>query len=189
VKVAYVRVSTVDQNEHRQLKAMEHLCIEKYFIEKVSGKDTNRPKLKEMINFVREGDCIYISDMSRLARNTRDLLELIEYFNSKKINLVSLKESLDTSTSTGKLMVTMMAAINEFERMNLLERQREGIAIAKIEGKYKGRKKIEYPSNWNETYLRWKSREISGTKAMEMLGLKKNTFYNLIHEYEEQQAK
>ncbi|EQB86561.1 hypothetical protein M918_13800 [Clostridium sp. BL8] len=152
MKVAYIRVSTIEQNEERQVKAMDNLGIEKYFNEKISAKDTNRPKLKELMDFVREGDIVYIKDFSRLARSTKDLLELVEYFNKKKVNLISLKENLDTSTPTGKLMVTMMGAINEFERTNLLERQREGIAIAKENGAYKGRKAIEYPSNWNEIY-------------------------------------
>lgn len=95
-----------------------------------------------MIDFAREGNTIYVWDFSRLARSTKDLLELVELMQSKRINLVSVKENLDSSTPTGKLMLTMIGAINEFERANLLERQREGIAIAKAEGKFKGRKDI-----------------------------------------------
>lgn len=185
MKVAYIRVSTVDQNEERQIKAMENLDIEKYFKEKVSAKDTNRPKLKELMDFVREGDTVYIKDFSRLARSTKDLLDLVEYFNKKNVHLISLKENIDSSTSTGKLMLTMIGAIYEFERSNTLERQREGIAIAKQEGKYKGRKKIDYPENWKEIYPKWKSRELKGNEAMEQLGLKRNTFYNLIKQHEE----
>ena len=115
--------------------------IEKWFIDKVSAKNTNRPKLHEMTEFAREGDCIYIHDFSRLARSTTDLLSLVEKFKNKGITLISNKENIDTSTSTGELMLTMIAAINEFERNNLLERQREGIEIAKSKGVYKGRKK------------------------------------------------
>lgn len=125
MNVAYIRVSTIEQNEARQLEAMKDKGIEKYFTEKVSGKDTNRPKLKEMLEFVREGDTIFIHDFSRLSRSTKDLLEIIELLNKKKVTLVSNKENLDTSTPTGKLLVTMIASINEFERQNLLERQRE----------------------------------------------------------------
>lgn len=110
---------------------MKRYDIEKWFIEKVSGKDTNRPKLKEMLNFAREGDTIHIHDFSRLARSTKDLLNIVELLNEKGITLISNKENIDTSTPTGKLMLTMIGAINEFERTNLLERQREGIAIAK----------------------------------------------------------
>lgn len=132
MKIAYVRVSTVEQNEARQIEALEKYGIEKWFTEKVSAKDINRPKLKEMLDFAREGDTIYIHDFSRLARSTKDLLEIVETLKAKGINLVSSKENIDTSTPTGKLMLTMIAAINEFERANLLERQREGIAIINI---------------------------------------------------------
>jgi DNA invertase Pin-like site-specific DNA recombinase len=183
MKVAYIRVSTIEQNDQRQFKAMENLGIEKYFEEKLSAKDTNRPKLKELMEFVREGDTVYIKDFSRLARSTKDLLELVEFFNNKNVHLVSLKENIDSSTPTGKLMLTMIGAIYEFERENTLERQREGIAIDKSEGKYKGRKKIDYPENWQEVYQQWKSREITGNEAMIKLNLKRNTFYKLIKEY------
>lgn len=187
MKIAYIRVSTVDQNEERQIKAMEHLGIEKYFLEKVSAKDGNRQKLIELLEFVREGDTVYIKDFSRLARSTKNLLEIVEQLEIKKVKLISLKENLDTSTSTGKLMLTMIGAIYEFERFNLLERQREGIEIAKEKGKYKGRKKVEYPNNWIDVYKRWKNREVAGNKAMEQLGLKRTTFYKLIKEYENEQ--
>ena len=152
MNVAYVRVSTIEQNEERQIEALKTHNIDKWFIEKISGKNTNRPELKSMIEFVREGDIIYIHSLDRLARSTKDLLDIVEKLQSKKVHLVSNKENIDTTTATGKLMLTMIAAIAEFERANMLERQREGIAIAKAEGKYKGRKSIGYPDNWEETY-------------------------------------
>lgn len=184
MNIAYVRVSTVEQNDGRQLEGLKQYNIDKWFTEKISAKDTNRPELKKMIDFAREGDTIYIWDFSRLARSTKDLLDLVETFKAKGIHLISVKENLDTSTPAGKLMLTMIGAINEFERANLLERQREGIALAKREGKYKGRKEIGYPENWSEVYSKWKSRELTGTKAMELLELKRNTFYKLVKEYE-----
>ena len=125
MKVCYIRVSSLDQNEARQVEAMKDKGIEKYYIEKISGKDTNRPKLQEMLEYVREGDQVYIHDFSRLARSTKDLLEIVEILNKKGVILKSNKENLDTSTPTGKLMLTMIGAINEFERQNLLERQKE----------------------------------------------------------------
>lgn len=142
MRVAYVRCSSIDQNEARQTEGLAKYDIEKWYIEKVSGKNMDRPKLQELLEFVREGDTVYIHDFSRLARSTKDLLELVSIFQDKKVQLISNKENLDTSTPTGKLMLTMIAAINEFERENLLERQREGVAIAKEEGKYKGRQKV-----------------------------------------------
>lgn len=141
MNIAYVRVSTVEQNEARQLEGLKKYQIEKWFTEKVSGKDTNRPELKNMLEFVREGDTVYVHDFSRLARSTKDLLDIVDQLNRKNVHLVSNKENLDSSTPTGKLMLTMIAAINEFERTNLLERQREGIVhMALISGRFCGRK-------------------------------------------------
>lgn len=184
MNIGYVRVSTIEQNEARQIEALNKHSIDKWFTEKVSAKDTNRPQLKAMIDFARAGDTIYIHDLSRLARSTKDLLEIVEQLQSKGIELMSNKENIDTKTPTGKLMLTMIGAIAEFERANMLERQKEGIAIAKGNGVYKGRKKIEYPENWEQVYKAWKSRELKGNDAMEQLGLKRNTFYNLVAEYE-----
>ncbi|WP_069999436.1 recombinase family protein [Cellulosilyticum sp. I15G10I2] len=186
MNIAYVRVSTIEQNEERQVKALEVRNIDKWFVEKVSAKDTNRKELKAMLEFAREGDTIYIHDFSRLARSTTDLLNIVEQLNKKGIHLVSNKENIDSSTPTGKLMLTMIGAINEFERTNLKERQAEGIAIAKQKGKFKGRKKIDYPQQWKEVYSQYKQREITANKAMELLNLKRNTFYNLIKEYEQE---
>lgn len=185
MNIGYIRVSTVEQNEGRQVEALKKHNIDKIFMEKVSAKNTNRPELKAMIEFAREGDTIYIHSLDRLARSTKDLLEIVEELQAKGIHLVSNKENIDTSTATGKLMLTMIGAIAEFERANMLERQKEGIAIAKAEGKFKGRKAIEYPSNWEEVYKQWKNRDITSNKAMEDLGLKRNTFYKLVKEYEE----
>jgi len=185
MNIAYIRVSTIDQNEERQIQAMEKENIKKYFIEKVSAKDTKRPKLLEMLEFARENDVVFIQDFSRLARSTQDLLNIVKELDEKGVKLKSLKENLDTDTSTGKLMLTMIGAINEFERANMLERQREGIAIAKAKGAYKGRKEIEKPDNWAEVYHRWKNRGLTAGKAMELLGLKRNTFYKLVRESSE----
>lgn len=184
MNIAYVRVSTSEQNEERQVEALRAHGIEKWFIEKVSGGTTDRPQLQAMLDFAREGDTIYIHDLSRLARSTRDLLELVEMLQAKGIELHSNKESIDTKTATGKLVLTMIGAIVEFERQNLLERQREGIALARARGIYKGRKKKGYPPNWQDVYSQWKSRVITGNQAMQQLGLKRNTFYKLVAEWE-----
>lgn len=185
--IAYVRVSTVEQNEARQVEALKKHNIDKWFTEKVSAKDTNRPQLQAMLDYVREGDTIYIHDFSRLARSTKDLLNIVEYLQEKKINLVSNKENLDSSTPTGKLMLTMIAAINEFERQNLLERQREGIAIAKENGKYKGRKAIEVEDKVFETeYQKYMAREITKTELAKRLNVSRPTLDKMIKEREEQ---
>ena len=181
-KVGYVRVSSVDQNEARQLEAFKGLDLFKIFVEKLSAKDTNRPMLQTLLEYVREGDTVYIKEFSRLARSTKDLLDLTEALEGQGVKLISLKEALDTSTATGKLMLTMIGAINAFERENLLERQREGIAIAKEAGKFKGRKAIDKPDNWDEVYGLYKNRTISGNEAIERLGLKRNTFYKFVND-------
>ncbi len=180
--IAYIRVSTEEQNEARQIAALKPFDIDKWFIEKKSGKNTDRPKFKEMMNYIREGDTIYIKDFSRLSRSVSDLLNIVDELENKQIKLISLKENLDTSNSTGKLMLTMIAAINEFERTNLLERQREGIAIAKEKGVYKGRKPIEKPLNWNEVYKQYRTREITAVEAMKKLNLRHTIFYKFVKE-------
>lgn len=181
MKVAYVRVSTVEQNESRQLEALEKHNIDKWFTEKVSGKDTNRPQLQAMLEFVREGDTVYIHDFSRLARSTKDLLDIVELLNKKGVSLVSNKENLDSSTATGKLMITMIGAINEFERQNLLERQKEGIAIAKRQGKFKGGqvKKID-EATFNKLYEEYKSREINKKEMAAALKISRPTLDKLL---------
>jgi DNA invertase Pin-like site-specific DNA recombinase len=182
MNIAYIRVSSIDQNEQRQIEAMQKYNIEKWFIEKVSAKDTNRPKLQEMLEFCREGDTVHIHDFSRLARSTKDLLDIVELLNHKRVTLISNKENIDTSTPTGKLMLTMIGAINEFERTNLLERQKEGIAIAKREGKYKGGKCKKIP-NFAEHYAQYLSRQISKADLAKKLGISRPTLDKIITEY------
>lgn len=183
MKVAYVRVSTVEQNETRQIEGLQKYGIEKWFTEKVSGKDTNRPELKKMLEFVREGDTIYIHDFSRLARSTKDLLEIVEQLNNKGVHLVSNKENIDSSTPTGKLMLTMIGAIAEFERQNLLERQREGIEIAKREGKFKGGQVKKIDDNmFNKIYERYSSRQINKKQMAEELKISRPTLDRILKE-------
>ena len=185
MKVAYVRVSTIEQNEQRQIEALEKHDIEKWFCEKVSGKNTtDRPELNNMIDFVREGDTVYIHDFSRLARSTKDLLEIVERLTAKGVHLVSNKENVDTSTPTGKLMLTMIGAIAEFERQNMLDRQAEGIAIAKREGRYRGRKAIEIDSDlFKAQYERYTRREINKTELAKALKVSRPTLDKMIKEY------
>ena len=186
MKLGYVRISTIFQNEARQLKIMEDNKIDKVFIDKQSGKNINdRDEFQKLLEFAREGDTIYVSDFSRLARSTKDLLNIIDVLERKNVELISFRENIDTTSITGKLMLTMIGAINEFERENLLERQKEGIFIAKSLGKYKGRKPIPYPENWETIYNSWHKREITAVQAKEALKLKNSTFYKLLKTWEE----
>lgn len=180
--ISYIRVSTIEQNTDSQKAILSNIKIDKTFEESISGKNTDRPKLKEMLEYVREGDTVYIRDLSRLARNTKDLLDIVEYLNNKGVALKSIKENIDTSTNFGKLMITFLAAIYEFERANLLERQRDGIAVAKKLGKYKGRKKVPKPDNFKEVYKKWLNREIKSNAAIRELNISEYAFYKFVRE-------
>ena len=181
MKIAYVRVSTEEQNTNRQTEALKSYNIDKWFIEKVSGKDTNRPKLKELLNFVREGDTVYVVDWSRLSRSVVDLLKIVELLNNTGCQLISLKEQFDTKSPTGKLMMNLIASINEFERENLLLRQKEGIAVAKQKGVYKGRKPKEFdPQYLNSVLTAVKNKQMTVVRAAELLGVSRATVYNLL---------
>lgn len=181
-KVGYIRVSTIEQNTESQKSLLQNFKLDKVFEEKVSGKNTQRPQLKAMLEYVREGDTVYVKDLSRLARNTKDLLDIVEYLNNKGVGLFSIKESIDTSSNFGKLMITFLGAIYEFERANLLERQKDGIAIAKKLGKYKGRKQIKKPANFSEIYEKWKNRKISSLNAIRELNISEYAFYKFVRE-------
>ena len=181
-KIAYVRVSTVEQNEQRQVSALEPHNIEKWYIEKTSGKNTDREQFQAMLEYARENDTIYVHDLSRLARSTADLLRIVEELSAKGISLVSNKENFDTSTATGKLMLTMIGAINEFERSNTLERQREGISLAKRAGKYKGRKAV-HVVDFGDYYERYMRREVSKAALARELGVSRPTLDRLIREH------
>lgn len=185
MNIAYVRVSTEEQNEQRQIEALEKFNIEKWFKEKVSGKNTDRAELKNMIEFARDGDTIYVLDFSRLARSTIDLLSLVDQLNKKNIHLVSIKENVDSSTPTGKLMLTMIGAIAEFERANILERQREGIEIAKREGKYVGRQPAKVNKELFETsYEQYITRKLNKIQFAVKINVTRPTLDKLIKAYE-----
>lgn len=184
--IGYIRVSDVDQNTIRQEVLMEQLGVERIFIDKQSGKNKDRPKLKEMMNFVREGDTVIVESFSRFARSTKDLIELVEELQAKKVEFVSKKESIDTDTPQGRFMLTVFAAMAQLEREQLLQRQAEGIAAAKDAGKYKGRKPIEVDEDrFTELYRAWKNGETAPKFICKALGLSHATFYRKVKAYEE----
>lgn len=183
----YIRVSSKDQNTIRQEhKAHElNIPVENVFIEKVSGKSvTDRPTLKNLMALLTVGDKLIVDSISRFARNTRDLLELVDQLNKKGVSFMSLKENIDTTTPTGVFMLTVFGAVAQLEREYIKERQAEGIKIAQAKGKYRGRKPIDYPKNWDKYYTMYKNKTIKGNEAMKLLELKKTTFYKLVNEYE-----
>lgn len=188
-KVAYIRVSTEGQNTQRQENQMPS-DIEKTFIEKVSGKSQEgREQLKACISYLREGDTLYVESISRFARNTKDLLTMVEDLNKRGIEFVSLKEKVDTRTAQGKFVLTIWGAMAEMEREQILERQKEGIAIAKANGVYKGRQPIKVDEKAFEKVIGcWKREEITAIEAMKRLNLKPNTFYRRVKQWEENQV-
>lgn len=187
MKVGYVRASTEDQNTIRQEKIMAELGVEKVYIEKVSGKSREgRPELEAMMNFVREGDVVVVESISRFARSTKDLLNLVEELKEKGVEFISQKESIDTQTPQGKFMLTVFGAMAELEREQILQRQKEGIAAAKEAGKYKGRKPIEVDEDLLKSiHTKWYKNEITTAHAIKKLGVSRNTFYRRMWEYED----
>lgn len=183
MKVGYVRVSTVEQNPARQDELMKSFGVDKVYSEKLSGKDTKRPQFQEMIDFLREGDTLYVESFSRLSRSTRDLLDTVNTLNEKGVSLVSDKEKIDTTTPQGRLVMTIFAAIYQFERENTLERQREGIAIAKRQGKYKGRKPIEVTDAFLKIARNWEKGELALKDAVELSGVSQSTFFRKCKEH------
>lgn len=181
MRVGYVRVSTQEQNTARQEVIMKELNVEKLFIDKCSGKNTNRPQLKIMLDFIREGDTVVIESLSRLGRSLKDLIAIKEILENKNVNLESKKENIDTTTPTGRLLFNMIGSIYQFEREILLERQKEGIAIAKKNGKYKGRKEIKI-DNFEEHYSKYMNREINKGELAAILNVSRPTLDKLIKE-------
>lgn len=179
MKIGYVRVSTEEQNTARQEIMLRELGVDELFVDRASGKNADRPELNRMMNFVRRGDTVIVESISRFARNTRDLLDLVEQLTAKQVEFVSRKEAIDTTTPTGKFMLTVFAAVAELEREYILQRQREGIAIAKQQGKYRGRPPKVYP-DFERTTARWQKGEITAVQAMKQLGMSKTRFYERV---------
>ena len=183
MRIGYIRISTTDQNTARQEVLMKSLGVDEVYVDRMSGKNTDRPELKRMMNFVRAGDMVIVESISRFARNTRDLLDLVERLTAKGVEFVSKKEALDTTTPSGKFMLTIFGAVAELEREYILQRQREGIAIAKANGVYKGRKPIERPE-FPLVVSEWRQGKITAVEAMKRLNMKSSTFYRKVKEWQ-----
>lgn len=180
--VGYVRVSSVDQNTDRQTEQLKH--CNKLFIDNVSGKDVERPELQKMLEHIRESDVVEVCSIDRLARNNVDLQMLVKAMNAKGVTVKFLKEGLTFSHDTesnpiSKMMLTMLAAISEFERELIRERQAAGIAIAKENGKYKGRKP-KLNKNQVEYIKQQLGLGISKSEIANTLGISRQTLYSYI---------
>jgi len=182
----YARVSALDQNLDRQLAAayergVPHINV---FTEKLSGKDTKRPELQRLMAAVLSGDTVLVESISRFARNTRDLLDLVEKLNAKGVEFVSLKESIDTTTPSGKFMLTIFGAVAELERGYILQRQAEGIAAARARGVHMGRPAKRLPDNFTELARQWERGKLRTTDFMEQTGMTETTLYRRLREHQ-----
>ncbi|MFZ3141195.1 recombinase family protein [Polaromonas sp.] len=178
-RVGYVRVSSFDQNPERQL---EHLEVGKVFTDKASGKDTKRPELDALLSFVREGDTVVVHSMDRLARNLDDLRRIVHKLTERGVRIEFVKESLNFTgedSPMANLMLSVMGAFAEFERALIHERQREGIALAKQRGAYRGRKKSLSPEQVSELRQRAATRE-QKTKLAREFGISRETLYQYL---------
>ena len=183
MRVGYIRVSTVEQHEDRQVKDLtENAKVSKVFMDKLSGKDTNRPQLNAMLDYVREGDTLVVSEYSRLARSTKDLLNIIDTLENKGVTIISMKEKLDTSTPDGEFMLTVLAGVATLERKLMLQRQREGIAIAKANGKYKGRQSKQKPADWESLKAMYMSRQITVSEIAKRCDVSRPIVYKWLKE-------
>lgn len=182
--IGYIRVSSTDQNPERQIEQLKH--CDKTFIDKTSGKDVDRPELQAMLNHIRKGDVIEVCSIDRLARNNVDLQELVKAINAKGVTIKFIKEGLTfnydvEANPISKMMLTMLSAIGEFERELIRERQREGIAIAKQNGKYKGRKPKLNPNQIEEIKKRIQDGE-SKSSIAKSIGITRTTLYSYLNE-------
>ena len=178
-RIGYIRVSTLDQNPDRQLESVQ---VSKVFIDKASGKDTQRPQLEALLSYVREGDTLVVHSMDRLARNLDDLRRMVQQLTGRGVRIEFVKEAL---TFTGEdspmanLLLSVMGAFAEFERALIRERQREGISLAKQRGVYRGRKKALSESRIEELLRRIENREPKAGLAREF-GISRATLYEYL---------
>lgn len=182
-QIGYIRVSSPEQNTARQEELMRQLGINRIYIDRVSGKNTNRIELNNMLGYIRSGDTVIVESYSRFARSTKDLINLLEELERKGVKFISQKENVDTSTPQGKLMMTVFAGIAQFERECLLQRQREGIEIAKAEGRMKGRPRKEIP-DFETVFLQVRNRDITIKEVCIRYNISRSKWYNLVKEYQ-----
>lgn len=180
-KFGYARVSTDKQCLDRQLDAFERYGVDLVYTEKMTGTKKDRPELMELMSRMSERDTVIVESFSRLSRSTKDLIDLMETFNEKKVNLISIKENIDTTTPTGKFFFTIVSAFSQFERDVIVERTNEGLKAARARGRLGGRPKVN--SEKIEKAIRlYKTEEYSVKEIEEMTGVSKSTLYKNLKE-------
>ena len=172
----YARVSTEQQNLDRQLDMLQKYGVDFIYNEKMTGTKRNRPELEKLLERLTKGDTVVVESLSRLGRSTKDLIWLMETFNSKGVNLVSLKESIDTTTSTGKLLFTLMSAIAQFERDVIADRTREGLNSARARWRKGGRPRTD-SEKLRKAIKLYNTQQYSLAEIEDMTGVKRSTLY------------
>ena len=175
----YARVSTADQNLDRQKDALGKYGIDRLYCEKMSGTKKNRPELDALLAELRDGDTVVVESLSRLGRSVKNLAELIEQFNETNIRLVSLKETIDTKSSTGKLLFTILASLAQFERDVLAERTAEGLAAARSRGRVGGRPKSD-SNALKKAIALYNTKQYTVKEITNLTGISKSTLYRAI---------
>lgn len=183
--VGYARVSTLDQNELSQETTLKELGCERIFTDKSSGRNLERPNFNTMIDFLREGDVLYVTEFSRLSRNSMELLKVVDTLNKKGVIVKSKRENFDTTTPQGKMMLGTFALLAEYEMELMLQRQREGIALAKSEGKYKGRGVKKHDKKLLEMCMSsLEKKELTVTQVAKLLKVTRATVYSIVNNKE-----
>lgn len=176
----YARVSKVQQDLIRQLDMLKEYNCNEILTEKMSGVKSDRPQLERLKDKIRPGDIIVIESFSRLGRSTRDLIDLVEYFENKGVKLISIKEKFDTTTPQGKLMLTVFQAFSQFERDLIVQRTKEGLESARARGRKGGRPKVK-DKNITKALKLYNSKEYSISEIVEMSGISQATLYRYIN--------
>lgn len=186
-KIGYARVSTVGQNIEAQIKQLEDAGCKVIFEEKVSGKNTDRIELDKLKKQLKKGDIVIVTSFSRLARSTKDLLELVENFEKQGVGFKSLKEDINTQGASGKFVLTLLGAVATFERELMLEKQRDGIEYAKSRGKYRGKQRsIHINDKMVGLFERVDRKELKAKEALQLSGVSQGTYYKLLAEWREE---
>ena len=175
----YARVSTADQNLDRQKDALKQYGVDRLFCEKISGAKKSRPELDRMLSLLERGDSVVIESLSRLGRSVKNLSELMELFNEKGIRLISLKESVDTSSATGRLLFTIISSLAAFERETLIERTNEGLAAARARGRLGGRPKTN-AATLKKAVALYNTGQYTLAEVTALTGVSKSTLYRAL---------
>lgn len=182
MKIGYARVSTQDQNLDRQLDSLEAAGCERIFNEKMTGTRSDRPELRTMLLSLRKGDTVVVESFSRLSRSTKDLLALVDKLTNMGVNIVSLKEELDTTTATGKMMLTMLSALSQFERDLIAERTKDGLKAARARGRHGGRPRVGTEKDKQQAIAMYRANVMSNTEIAEKFGISRATLGRWIKE-------